>query len=58
MAPLRRGMIHIGDRIITPNCRLGTVIRLDHDTLGDFIVVNLDLLKGEFAYDLWDLEKV
>lgn len=50
--------IHVGDRVITANCRLGTVIRLDRDEFGEYIVVKLDLLKGEFAYDPWDLEKV
>ncbi|HZW83025.1 MAG TPA: hypothetical protein VFF14_06295 [Candidatus Deferrimicrobium sp.] len=58
MARFHHGKVHVGDRVITANCRLGTVIRLDHDELGDYIVVQLDLLKGEFAYDPWDLEKV
>jgi hypothetical protein len=50
--------IILGDRIITENYRLGTVVRLDRDDFGEYIVVELDLLKGQFAYDPWDLEKV
>jgi hypothetical protein len=49
---------HIGDRVITNNSRLGTVVRLDKDDQGDYIVIRLDILPGEFAYDSWDLEKV
>ena len=48
----------VGDRIETSNHRIGTVVRLDRDELGDFIVAQLDILPGEFAYDYWDLEKI
>lgn len=48
----------VGDRIMTNNCRLGTVVRLDKDELGEYIVVRLDILNGEFAYDYGDLEKL
>ncbi len=52
------GRYEVGDRVVTSNCRLGTVVRLDRDEQGEFVVVNLDVLPGEFAYDPWDLEKV
>jgi hypothetical protein len=56
---LRKNLIYqVGDRVITNNSRLGTVVRLDKDEQGDFVVVQLDILPGEFAYDAWDLEKV
>lgn len=48
----------IGDRVVTNNCRLGTVVRLDRDELGDYIVVHLDVCSGDYAYDASDLEKV
>ncbi len=57
--PVRsRHRFQVGDRVITCNCRLGTVVRVDRDDLGEYIVVQLDILPGEFAYDPWDLEKV
>ncbi len=58
MAYRRNHSFHVGDRVMTANCRLGTVTRVSHDEMGDYFVVRLDLLKGEFAYDPWDLEKV
>lgn len=58
MARMSRARLDVGDRVVTSNCRLGTVTRLDRDNMGDYIVVKLDLLRGEFAYDPWDLEKV
>lgn len=48
----------VGDRVMTNNCRLGTVVRLDKDELGEYIVVQLDVLNGAFAYDYADLEKL
>lgn len=48
----------VGDRIITSNRCLGTVVRLDRDEKGDYIVARLDKIRGEFAYDPWDLEKI
>lgn len=53
-----RSRFQVGDRVITCNCRLGTVVRVDRDDMGEYIVVHLDILAGEFAYDPWDLEKV
>lgn len=47
-----------GDRVITNNSRLGTVVRIDKDDQGEYLVVRLDILSGEFAYDASDLEKV
>lgn len=57
--PYRKNVSYqVGDRVITSNSRLGTIIRLDKDDLGEYFVVRLDILPGEFAYDAWDLEKV
>ena len=53
----RQQKFKIGDRIITCNHRLGTVVRVDRDEIGDYIVARLDIIRGEFAYDPWDLEK-
>lgn len=58
MARMAIATLTVGDRVMTHNCRLGTVVRVDRDNLGEFFVVKLDLLRGEFAYDPWDLEKV
>ncbi|MDA8226354.1 MAG: hypothetical protein M0T74_01380 [Desulfitobacterium hafniense] len=54
----KRIKFQIGDRVITNNCRLGTVVRVDRDDLGEYAVVRLDILPGEFAYDPTDLEKL
>ena len=48
----------IGDRVNTYNHCVGTVIRLDRDNVGDYIVVRLDILPGEFHYDPWELDKI
>ena len=45
----------VGDRVTTDNRCLGTVVRIDRDEIGEFIVARLDSLDGEFAYDPWDL---
>lgn len=54
----RQSKFQVGDRIETSNHCIGTVVRLDRDELGTFIVARLDILPGEFAYDFWDLEKI
>lgn len=54
----RECLFQIGDRVNTDNCCIGTVIRLDRDEVGDYIVVRLDILPGEFDYDPWELEKI
>jgi len=54
----RKNNLTVGDRVITNNSCLGTVVRLDHDNFGDYIIVKLDLLKWHFAYEPWELEKV
>ena len=51
-------LFQVGDRIETYNHCLGTVVRVDRDEMGAFIVAQLDILPGEFAYDLCDLEKI
>lgn len=48
----------VGDRVMTSNCRLGTIVRVDKDELGDYCVVVLDIVSGEYAYDFADLEKI
>ncbi|HZK85829.1 MAG TPA: hypothetical protein VFC58_14430 [Desulfosporosinus sp.] len=48
----------VGVRVKTCNQCLGTVVRVDRDEVGIFIVARLDILPGEFAYDPWDLEKI
>jgi len=53
-----RGQFQVGDRIETSNHCLGTIVRMDRDEMGAFIVAQLDILPGEFAYDFWDLEKI
>jgi len=54
----RQCQFQIRDRIITNNRCLGTVIRIEHDEVGDYIVVRLDILPGEFDYDPGELEKI
>jgi len=54
----RQRQFQIGDRVNTNNRCLGTVIRIDRDEAGDYIVVRLDILPGEFDYDPWELEKI
>ncbi len=53
----RKTNIVVGDPVITHNNRLGIVVRLGRDDFGDYIIVKLNLLKWEFSYDPWDLEK-
>jgi hypothetical protein len=55
----RRGLnLQVGDRVITNNSRLGTIIRMAKDSQGEYLIVQLDILPGEFAYDVSDLEKI
>lgn len=53
-----RRQFKVGVRVKTCNQCLGTVVRVDRDEVGVFIVAQLDILPGEFAYDPWDLEKI
>ncbi|MDQ7093799.1 hypothetical protein REC12_09365 [Desulfosporosinus sp. PR] len=53
-----KSMILVGDLVITHNNRQGRVMRLGRDDFGDYVIVKLDLLEWEFAYDPWNLEKV
>lgn len=48
----------VGDLVITHNNRRGRVMRIGQDALGDYIIVKLEFLEWEFAFDPWDLEKV
>ncbi|MDP4127286.1 MAG: hypothetical protein Q8912_10110 [Bacillota bacterium] len=45
-----------GDRVETISHCTGTVVRVDQDEMGNFIIVRFDTLPGEFAYDPYDLE--
>lgn len=54
----RQRQFQIGDRVITCNRCLGTIVRVDRDEIGDYFVARLDIIRGEFAYDPWDLEKI
>ncbi|MDR3602716.1 MAG: hypothetical protein P4L49_19935 [Desulfosporosinus sp.] len=54
----RQRQFQIGDRVLTCNRCLGTVVRVDRDEIGDYIVARLDCIRGEFAYDPWDLERI
>ncbi|MCO5384472.1 MAG: hypothetical protein NHB14_00625 [Desulfosporosinus sp.] len=47
----------VGDRVETFNHCVGTVVRVDRDKIGVFIVVRLDILPREFAYEPCDLKK-
>lgn len=49
-------LFKVGDRVETCNHCLGIVVRVDRDEIGLFIVVRLDIIPGEFAYDPCDLE--
>ena len=53
-------LFEVGDRVETRNHCLGTVVRVDRDEIGVFIVARLDILPNEFAfaYDPRDLEKI
>ncbi|MHB8072811.1 hypothetical protein [Desulfosporosinus fructosivorans] len=51
-------LFEVGDRVETCNHCIGTVVRVDRDKIGVFIVVRLDIIPGEFAYDPSDLEKI
>ncbi|HBV85190.1 hypothetical protein [Desulfosporosinus sp.] len=48
----------VGDRVVTCNQTIGTVVRVDCDNNGVFIVVRLDVLPREFAYDPCDLKLI
>ncbi|MGE4272690.1 MAG: hypothetical protein ACRKFN_02290 [Desulfitobacterium sp.] len=47
-----------GDRVITYNSILGTVVRLEKDEYGEYLIVQLDTLSGEYAYESRDLTKL
>lgn len=58
-SPIRRKFqFQVGDRAITSNSLSGTVIRVDRDESGDYIVLRLDIIPGDFAYDIGELEKI
>ena len=52
-----QNMLQVGDRVATYNHSLGTVVGVNRDEIGFFMVVQLDILPGQFSYDPWDLEK-
>ena len=47
-----------GDRVLTYNSKTGTVVRHEKDEAGEYFVVQLDVLSGEYAYDAWDLTRL
>lgn len=51
-------LFEVGDRIMTSTNCIGTVVRVDCDEIGVFIVARLDILPDEFVYDPCDLEKI
>lgn len=51
-------LFKVGDRVETCNHCIGKVVRVDRDDIGVFIVVQLDIIPGEFAYDPCDLEQI
>lgn len=55
---LRKKQIYrIGDRVQTYNNRKGEIVRIERDEFGEYVVVKLDNLSWEYAYDPWDLIK-
>lgn len=58
ISPTRRHRhrFQVGDRVKTSNHCIGTVVRIDRDEIGVFIVARLDIMPGEFVYDSEDLE--
>jgi hypothetical protein len=52
----RRKQLQVGNRVKTSNHSNGTVVRVDRDDKGVFIVVRLDLSPHEFVYDEDELE--
>lgn len=50
--------LEVGDRVETCNHCIGTVVRVDCDEIGVFVVARLDIIPGEFAYDPSDLERI
>lgn len=57
-SPERMTRFKQGDRVITYNSKKGTIVRLDKDELGEYLVVQLDVLSGEYAYEPSDLKKL
>ncbi|MDP4127238.1 MAG: hypothetical protein Q8912_09870 [Bacillota bacterium] len=53
--PQRQHQFQVGERVKTSNHRIGTIVRIDRDELGVFIVAQLDIMSGEFVYDPDDL---
>ncbi|MDR3599317.1 MAG: hypothetical protein P4L49_02340 [Desulfosporosinus sp.] len=48
----------VGERVETYNHCKGTVVRVDIDESGVFIVVRFKTQYGEFAYDPYDLKVI
>ncbi|KLU63965.1 MULTISPECIES: hypothetical protein [Desulfosporosinus] len=46
----------VGNRVKTNNDHKGTIVRVDRDEMGVFLVVQLDFSTHEFAYDQNELE--
>ncbi|SDG32853.1 hypothetical protein [Desulfosporosinus hippei] len=54
----QRQLFHVGDRVKTSNHYVGTVVRVDRDEVGEYIVARLDEIPQEFAYDPDDLLRI
>ena len=54
----RKKGFRVGDRIKTYNSCLGTIVRMAKDEGGEYFIVKLDIMPGEFAYETSDLEKI
>lgn len=54
----RQQQFQVGDRVETCNHCIGTVVRIDRDENGVFIVAQLDIVPREFAYDPNELERI
>ena len=47
-----------GDRIVTKNRYLGTVVGMERDESGEYVIVKLDSMSGTYAYESTDIEKL
>jgi len=50
--------LHAGDAVVTQNNRTGKVVKVETDSTGSYVIVKLDVLSGEYAFDIGELRKV
>ncbi|AFM40447.1 hypothetical protein Desaci_1428 [Desulfosporosinus acidiphilus SJ4] len=53
-----KDQFQVGDHVETYRHCKGTVVRVDNDESGLFIVVRFETVYGEFAYDPYDLKVI